>query len=154
MPTETDQDREILLAHARHPKRTGELHDANGSGHCHNPMCGDKIHVAIIVDDNKIKNIRILPSGCSISIASASLMTELLEGLTIDETESIIKLVNDSFVPENRAELKDEWPVSLTILSPLKRIRENPLKVPCALISWVAVKDAVKNYKAGSAKTN
>lgn len=147
MQNEIDQHRELLLKHARHPRRRGELTDAHGKGQCHNPLCGDKVSVAIIVHENTIKNIRIWPSGCSISIASASLMTEIVEGLTIDETEAMIKLVNDTFVPSSQPASKDEWPELLSTLSPLKRIRENPLKIPCALISWVAVRDAVKDFK-------
>ena len=143
MQSETDQYREILLEHARHPKRMGELSDAHASGHCHNPLCGDKVSVAIIVKDNVIKNIRILPSGCSISLASASLMTEVVEGLTITETENMIELVNETFVPS----VDKEWPEVLTTLSPLKRIRENAMKIPCVLISWIAIKDALKDYK-------
>lgn len=147
MQSEVDYDREILLDHARHPKRTGELSDAHAYGQCHNPICGDKIKVAIIVTENRIKNIRILPSGCSISVASASLMAGMVEGLTIDETESMIKKVNETFVPPFLLVDGNEWPENLSTLSPLKRMRESPLKIPCVLISWVAIKDAVKDFK-------
>ncbi len=146
MHNESDLHREILLKHARHPLRTGELTDAHGNGQCHNPLCGDRVSVAIIVENNTIKNIKIRPSGCSISVAGASLMAEMVEGLTITETESMIKLVTDTLVP-TPADGTDEWPLQLLTLAPLKRLRENTMKIPCALISWVAVKDAVKDFK-------
>ena len=145
MPNNDDELREFLLSHARHPKRVGELADADGVGQCHNPLCGDKIAVSLIVENSIVKKINILPSGCSISIASASLMSEMVEGKSIVEVETYIKDVNDNFIP---TAISKEWPTSLELLSPLKRIRENPLKIPCTLISWIAVKEAVKNYQS------
>ena len=144
--SEVDVYREILLKHARYPMRTGELSDADGTGKCHNPLCGDRISVTIIVDENTIRNIRIRPSGCSISVAGASLMAEMVEGLTIAETEAIIKLVIESLIPTPQKE-GDDWPEKLSILSPLKRLRENTMKLPCVLISWVAVSDAILDFK-------
>ncbi len=139
-----DDYREILLQHARHPKRLGELLDATGKGKCHNPLCGDKISVSIITDNNKITAIKIQPSGCSISLASASLMTELVEGKSIDEVKNIIESVNINFTPKVE---KSVWPEELQLLSPLKRIRENTMKIPCVLISWIAIKDALEYCK-------
>lgn len=136
--------REILLEHARHPKRVGELSDAHGKGSCHNPLCGDKIAVSLIMEDDIVKSLRILPSGCSISTASASLMTELVEGKSIAHVMSHISNINEIFSPKNTTLA---WPASLEILSPLKRIRENPLKIPCVLISWIALQNAFNNYK-------
>lgn len=144
MQNSQDEIREILLNHARHPRHTGELSDADGVGQCHNPLCGDKVSVSILVEESKIKLIRILPSGCSISIASASLMSEAVLGLSINETESMIKLFSESMVPSADA---TPWPAGLEKLSPLKRIRENTMKIPCTLISWLAVKEAVNNFK-------
>jgi nitrogen fixation NifU-like protein len=138
-----DQQREILLQHARHPKRVGVLSDAHGSGQCHNPLCGDKVSVSFITKEGIIQSIKIQPSGCSISTASASLMSEMIEGKTLVEVESTINEVQDNFSP---AHSKNAWPVNLLIISPLKRIKENPLKIPCVLISWIALKDALKNY--------
>lgn len=147
MPNHEDVERNILLEHARHPKRVGELHDAHGKGQCHNPLCGDKIAVSFISENGILQTIKILPSGCSISTASASLMSELVEGKSLKEVESIISAMNEHFTPANA---KNEWPLSLNILSPLKRIRENPIKIPCVLISWIAIKEALKNYQSST----
>jgi nitrogen fixation NifU-like protein len=143
-----DELREFLLKHARHPKRVGQLIDADGTGHCHNPLCGDKITVTFMVKDQLLKNISILPSGCSISIASASLMTELVEGKSLVEVMDYITAVNENFTP---SAIAHSWPELLKSLSPLKRIRENPLKIPCTLLCWFAIKKAVEDYqnKAG-----
>lgn len=139
-----EEDRNILLEHARHPKRVGEHADAHGKGHCHNPLCGDKVAVSIMNKDGILTSVKILPSGCSISTASASLMTELIEGKSLEEAQEYLKLVNEKFMPNTA---KEEWPSSLSILSPLKRIRENPIKIPCVLISWMALKEAIANLK-------
>ena len=147
MSQNDDELRNILLEHARHPKRVGEIMDADGKGQCHNPLCGDKISVSIVSKDGVLKSIKILPSGCSISTASASLMTDLLEGKNISEIEEFIAAVNEHFSP---AKAHTEWPSKLKLLSPLKRIRENPLKIPCVLISWIALKEALKNSQTST----
>ena len=139
-----DLFREILLEHARHPRRVGELSDAHGKGTCNNPLCGDKIAVSLIIENDNIKSLRILPSGCSISTASASLMSELVEGKSVSDVLSHISHINEIFSPKNS---NLAWPDSLELLSPLKRIRENPLKIPCVLISWIALQNAFNNYK-------
>jgi nitrogen fixation NifU-like protein len=147
MSQNEDEQRNILLEHARHPKHVGEIMDADGKGQCHNPLCGDKIAVSIMSKDGILQSIKILPSGCSISTASASLMTELIKGKSIAEVEGFITSVNEHFSPANAHK---EWPEKLKLLSPLKRIRENPLKIPCVLISWVALKEALKNYHSST----
>lgn len=147
MSQSEEEQRNILLEHARHPKRVGEIMDAHGKGQCHNPMCGDKIAVSIMSVDGILQSIKILPSGCSISTASASLMAELLEGKSVAEVEAFITSVNEHFSPANA---QKEWPEKLKLLSPLKRIRENPLKIPCVLISWIAVKEALKNSESST----
>lgn len=139
-----EEQRNILLEHARHPKRVGEINDAHGKGQCHNPLCGDKVAVSFLTNNGILSSVKILPSGCSISTASASLMSEMIEGKTLKEVEDYITIVNENFSPANA---HNEWPASLSLLSPLKRIRENPLKIPCVLISWIAVKEALKNYQ-------
>ena len=140
--------REILLEHARHPKRVGEMLDAHARGECSNPMCGDRVAVSLLIESDKIKSLKILPSGCSISTASASLMSEFVEGKSLHATAELITHINDTFTMKNAA---NEWPVALEILSPLKRIRENPLKIPCVLISWIALSNALKNYNESTA---
>lgn len=147
MADSEDIYREILLQHARHPKRVGELADATGTGKCLNPLCGDKISVSLIVENNIISAIKIQPSGCSISLASASLMTDLVEGKTVDDVKKIIDSVNENFTPKVE---KNTWPLELEMLSPLKRIRENTMKIPCVMISWIAIKDALKDSESST----
>jgi nitrogen fixation NifU-like protein len=139
-----DEFREILLNHARHPKRMGVLNDAHGIGQCHNPLCGDKVSVSFIAVNGVIQSLKISPSGCSISIASASMMGDMIEGKPLSIVRDLIGSVNDHFSPAN---FKNPWSSSLAELSPLKRIRENPLKIPCVLISWFALKDALANFE-------
>lgn len=147
MSQNDDELRNILLEHARHPKHVGDIIDADGKGQCHNPLCGDKIAVSIMSKDGILQSVKILPSGCSISTASASLMTELIEGKKIKEVEEFITLINEHFSPANT---QKEWSQNLKLISPLKRIRENPLKIPCVLISWIALKEALKNSQTST----
>ncbi len=139
-----EEKKEFLLKHARHPKRVGEFVAANGRGRCHNPLCGDRVNVDLEIVDGGIKDIKILPTGCSISIASASMMTDVVHGKSLLELEHYMKIVHESFMPKKDM---DDWPELLNELSALKRIRENPLKIPCVLIGWMALKDAIRNYQ-------
>ena len=133
--------RDVLLKHARHPLRSGDTSNFARQGQCKNPLCGDFVAVGVELDGDKIAKIRIQPTGCGISIASASLMAELIEGRSAIEALALFRQFSESLVSKRLV----EWPAELSILKPLARLRENPTKVPCALVGWFAFKDAVKS---------
>ena len=142
----TDEYRELLLQHARHPLRTGPVEAHNHRGSCKNPLCGDAVEVGLDLAGDIIKKIEIQTSGCGISIASSSLMTEMVEGQTIATALHLLKLFNEALTTPlvSATELSDHWPAELSLLRPLSRLRESPTRVPCALIGWYALKDALK----------
>ena len=127
-----DQEREFLLDHVRYPRLTGEIADADGVGECKNPVCGDFIKIWR-KDESGVSKIRMKASGCTICIASASLMSELANGKTVEEIRSLIFLMRESMRPGAA------WPSELEKLVALKRIQESPLKVPCTLVGWLAL---------------
>src|SRR5262249_9110853 len=82
---------DIILDHSRHPRHFGVLDTANHMAEGHNPLCGDRVKVYLAVDDqNRITDVSFEGRGCAISVASASLMTELLKGRTIEEAERLM----------------------------------------------------------------
>src|SRR5690242_1861786 len=82
---------EVILDHSRHPRHFGALDDATHVGEGHNPLCGDKVKVYLALDDkNRIANIMFEGKGCAISQASASLMTDMIVGRTVEEAEKLM----------------------------------------------------------------
>ena len=133
--------RDVLLKHAKHPLRSGDTSKFVRQGQCKNPLCGDFVAVGVDLSGDRIARIRIQPTGCGISIASASLMTELIEGRSETDALALFRQFNEALVSNQ----KIEWPEELSLLKPLARLRENPTKVPCALVGWFAFKDAVRS---------
>ncbi|MEA9357657.1 iron-sulfur cluster assembly scaffold protein [Bacteriovorax sp. PP10] len=116
-------------------------------GQCHNPLYGDKIAISIMSKDGILQSIKILPTGCSISAASASLIADLIEGKTIAEVEEFITSVNEHFSLVNAHK---EWPKKLKFLSPLRRIRETPFKDSMRADYQGTAKEALKNYQSST----
>ena len=82
---------EIILDHSRHPRHFGPLDAANHMAEGHNPLCGDRVKVYLKVDaDDRIADVSFEGRGCAISVASASLMTEMLKGRTVAEAETLM----------------------------------------------------------------
>ena len=82
---------EIILDHSRHPRHFGALPDANHVAEGHNPLCGDKVKIYLSVDaSDRIADVSFEGRGCAISVASASLMTEMLKGRTVEQAEELM----------------------------------------------------------------
>ena len=133
-----DLYQEVILDHNRKPRNFGELPGANRQGEGHNPLCGDRVAVFVDVDTvgDRIRDIAFQGSGCAISTASASLMTEALKGLTVREARDLFhgfhNLVTTGGDPE-----------SLGKLAVFSGVREFPIRVKCATLAWHAVQAAL-----------
>lgn len=129
------EERDFLLDHVRNPRHSGEIADADGVGECKNPVCGDLVKIW-----HKGTMIKMKATGCTICVASASLMSELVNGKPQTEIFQLIKLMRESMKPG-----QSEWPQELIALSPLKRMRESPMKIPCTLVGWLALERAFQH---------
>ena len=130
--------REVILDHRRNPRNFGTLDDADRVIDGVNPLCGDKLKLFIRLKDQRIEDIRFQGTGCAISVASASLMTERVKGATIDEALAMQE--------EIHALLTDDGPSdvdSLGKLAALGGVREFPSRVKCAALSWHALKSSL-----------
>ena len=76
---------EIVLDHAEHPRNHGDLENANARGYQMNPVCGDTLALQLRIDDDRVTDARFLAEGCTASMATSSIITELVKGLTLDE---------------------------------------------------------------------
>lgn len=133
------EERDFLLKHARHPSHSGDVGAFAHQGSCKNPLCGDAVSVGVELDGDRISHIRIQANGCGISVASASLMAERTEGLSVEDAMKDLAAFNEALTSAG------PWPERIESLKMLSRLRESPTRVPCALIGWYALKDALSN---------
>ena len=128
---------EVLLDHYRKPRNFGALPSPTGRAEGHNPLCGDRLAVEVQVDGERLQAIAFEGTGCAISIASASLMSEAVRGSTLAEVERL----SERF----RAALTGA-PVAgddLGKLETLVGVREFPMRVKCATLAWHALAAAL-----------
>lgn len=126
-----DLYQEVILDHNRHPRNFGGLEEANREADGFNPLCGDKIQVHLLVADGRIQDIRFEGSGCAISTASASVMTETLKGKTVEEAEALFQTFHDLVTGKTEGDLD-----SLGKLAVFAGVSEFPVRVKCATLCW------------------
>lgn len=126
--------REVILDHYKSPRNKGPLAEADASVHLHNPLCGDEITLALVVEGDIIREARFTGQGCSISQASASMLTEAVKGRTVSEARDMI----DRFTRMVRGELAPEA-ADLGDLEALSGVSRFPVRVKCALLAWEAL---------------
>ena len=132
---------ELILDHNRSPRNRRHLENASRSAMGYNPLCGDKVTIELILDEQgKIIDIAFEGSGCAISTASASLMTEAVKGKTPEE----VKAIHDTFHGEvTEAPVKGNGRVELGKLVALIGVKKYPARVKCATLAWHTLKAAL-----------
>ena len=131
--------REVILDHNRSPRNFGELADATRVIDGVNPLCGDKMTLYVKLGGGKVEDISFKGTGCAISVASSSLMTERVKGRTVAETLQLFEQVHDLLTGDH-LHLDVE---QLDKLAALGGVREYPTRVKCASLAWHALKAAV-----------
>ena len=129
----SDLYQEVILDHNRRPRNYGVLPDASRSARGHNPLCGDKLTLYLKIDGDRIAAISFEGSGCAISKASASLMTDAVKGGTIDEAISLFDRFHAMVTTPVGEPVDDE---SLGKLAAFAGVRQFPARVKCAILSW------------------
>ena len=137
---------EVILDHSRHPRHFGELENATHKAEGYNPLCGDKVHVALVLDkDNRVADIKFTGKGCAISQASASMMTEMLAGRTLEEAQTLmdgfVHLVKGEEAPGLSADDREHLDV-------MAGLSEFPMRVKCATLAWHTFNNAVEEGAA------
>jgi nitrogen fixation NifU-like protein len=145
---------EVILDHSRSPRNFGRPRQPTCQAEGHNPMCGDALCVFLVVDDRDvIEGAAFEGKGCAISVASASLMTEILKGKTVAEAERMFDAFHrlcttadpDPGVPDGDAD-------SLERLQVFSGVRAFPIRVKCATLAWHAMKAALKGEAEASSE--
>ncbi len=139
---------EIILDHGKNPRNLGKFENFNKDAKGHNPLCGDKVHLFLKLDENKnVNDISFEGEGCAISMASASIMTDLMKGKSEKEVKEII----DKFL--DMIKEKDDINTNLleedekTKLMSLGGVKNYPMRVKCATLSWHALSSALDDFQ-------
>lgn len=134
-----DLYQQVIMDHKKNPRNFREIVDANHMAHGNNPLCGDALVVYVKMNEGVIEDVSFQGSGCAISVASASLMTETLKGKTLEEAEKLYDNVHNALTGESEnAELAGKLQV-------LGGVKEFPARVKCATLSWHTVHAAMDN---------
>jgi nitrogen fixation NifU-like protein len=134
-----DLYQQVIMDHNKKPRNFREMTDANHFAHGNNPLCGDALVVYLKMNDDVIEDVSFQGSGCAISVASASLMTEALKGKTVEQADSIYNLVHKQMTGEKVDQS------SLGKLEVLSGVKEFPARVKCATLSWHTMHTAMDN---------
>ena len=131
---------EVILDHNKRPRNYGTLADANRVARGHNPLCGDKLTVLAQVDDGVICDIKFEGSGCAISKASASLMTDAVKGRRVDEALVLFERFHEMVTTPMETDVDRDAMGKLGVLA---GVREFPVRVKCASLAWHTLKAAL-----------
>ena len=137
---------EIILDHGKNPRNLRKSENFNKDAKGHNPLCGDNVHIFLKLDENKkIEDISFEGSGCAISMASASIMTELLSGKNENQTKDIINDFLEMIKKKDNLDSKNLNENEKTKLMSLSGVKQYPMRVKCATLAWHTLTSAVNN---------
>ena len=139
---------EIILDHGKNPRNKGKCDKFNKDAKAHNPLCGDKVHIYLKLNkDKKVENLSFEGEGCAISLASASILTDIIKGKDFITAK---KITNDFLNV-----IKDEKSISTdslnedqkTTIMSLSGVKEFPMRVKCATMAWHTFISALEGNK-------
>ena len=141
-----DLYQEIILDHGKNPRNLGKFDNYNKDAKGNNPLCGDNVHVYLRLNENKkVEDIAFEGHGCAISMASASIMTDMVRGKEVKEVKEIVTDFLGMIKEKDSLEtniLKDDEKTKLMSLSGVKQY---PMRVKCATLSWHTLTSALDN---------
>ena len=131
----------VILDHNKNPRNRCEPAGANRSAKGVNPLCGDRVTVFLEVDDGVVKDVGFGGDGCAISTASASLMTQAIKGKSTEEALALFERFREMVTGDPQQEVDDEGLGKLAVFG---GVREFPMRVKCATLSWHAMHSALE----------
>ncbi len=133
---------EVILDHSKHPRNKRQLPDASGSSEGFNPLCGDEATVFVRVEGDVVKDVSFVGRGCSISTASASMMTEAGKGKSRAEAEALFERFH-ALITASPDEAGEDPGSELGKLAAFSGVCEFPMRVKCASLPWHTLKAAL-----------
>lgn len=139
-----DLYRDILMEHYRFPRGKDRVDNPDITNEGYNPVCGDEIEIKLKMDGEKVGNISVNCAGCAVSVASGSMLAEMIEGKTLPEVKKLAEIVKALLKGE---QIPDD--IDLGDLETLRGIRKFPVRIKCALLSWTTLVDAIEARENG-----
>ena len=131
--------RQVIMDHYKRPRNKGMIEDNNLTINMNNPTCGDRIQLTMIVNDGVVEDIKFDGEGCSISMSSASMMTQLVKGKPVEEATELAEIFSQLMQGNSYEGDKD-----LGDLEALMGVAKFPARIKCATLAWKAMEKAVK----------
>lgn len=138
--------REIVLEHAQYPQNKGNLPKATHEQTLHNPTCGDTITVQLQIQDNKVIQACFSGQGCSISQASASILTEVVQGHSVDDCRHMVTAFSDLVIGQEIEPADEQLLGDAAILG---SVAQFPTRIKCATLAWKALYQAIGATEEG-----
>ncbi len=137
---------EIILDHGKNPRNLRKTENFNKDAKGYNPLCGDKVHIYLKLNENKkVEDISFEGQGCAISMASASIMTDLVRGKEEKEVKEIVNDFLEMIKEKNQLNNKILHEDEKTKLMCLSGVKNYPMRVKCATLSWHTLTSAINN---------
>tara|TARA_B100000676_G_C18038761_1_gene823486 strand:+ start:60 stop:521 length:462 start_codon:yes stop_codon:yes gene_type:complete len=134
---------EVILDHGKDPRNFRKPENANREATGNNPLCGDQLVVYLSVDENEIvQDAAFLGNGCAISMASASMMTEIVQGKTRIEAENLFQRFHAMCTTDEKVDFSDDEDIEKLMV--LSGVRQFPVRVKCATLAWHTMDAALK----------
>jgi len=137
---------EIILDHGKNPRNKGKCIGYSHDAQAHNPLCGDKIHVYLKLDsEKKVMDMSFEGEGCAISLASASILTEILKGKDLFFTKKVCEDFLNMVKNRTKITLNSLTEDQITTITSLSGVQEFPMRVKCATMAWHTFLSALDN---------
>jgi nitrogen fixation protein NifU and related proteins len=130
--------RSVIMDHYKNPKNKGVLSENNVTVDMNNPTCGDVIHLTLKVEDDIVQDAKFEGEGCSISMASASMMTQMIKGKKVDEALNVAHIFSDMMLGKD---INDS--IDLGDIEALSGVAKFPARIKCATLAWKAMEKGV-----------
>ncbi|MDR7072929.1 Fe-S cluster assembly sulfur transfer protein SufU [Fictibacillus barbaricus] len=131
--------RQVIMDHYKNPRNKGVLEDGALTINMNNPTCGDRIQLTLKVEDGKIESAKFDGEGCSISLASASMMTQAVKGLSVEEAIKLANIFYDMMLGNDY----DDETIDLGDIEALQGVSKFPARIKCATLAWKAMEQGV-----------
>ncbi|WP_223701431.1 Fe-S cluster assembly sulfur transfer protein SufU [Sutcliffiella deserti] len=133
--------RQVIMDHYKNPRNKGQLEEDGITIEMNNPTCGDRIHLTLKVEDGKVVDAKFDGEGCSISMASASMMTQAVKGLEVEKAVELSHIFYDMMLGKEY----DDESLDLGDLEALQGVAKFPARIKCATLAWKAMEKGVSS---------
>ena len=139
---------EIILDHGKNPRNKGRCNEFNSDAEGYNPICGDKVHIYLrLKEGKKIEDLSFEGEGCAISLASASILTDILKGKDLSLTKRIVENFLNMIKNKTKITLNSLTEDQVTTITSLSGVQNFPMRVKCATMAWHTLLSALENKK-------